>query len=39
MSDTLRTGASASPVSTDVIHLEKVRKSQAAAVGQGVENT
>jgi hypothetical protein len=39
MSDPLRTGASASPVSTEVIPLEKVRKSQAAAVSQRVANT
>jgi hypothetical protein len=39
MADPLRTGAAESPTPTDVIPLEEVRKSQAAAVSQRIANT
>ena len=39
MADPLRTSASESPAPADVIPLEEVRKSQAAAVSQRVANT
>lgn len=39
MADPLRSGAATTPVSTDIIPLEEVRKSQAAAVSQRVANT